>query len=238
MTRTFTTAALVLAVSATAQAADLPAPQPNLALPLYDWSGFYVGGHVGGAWDHRNVTIYNSITGVPLASGGTTASNVMGGGQVGYNFAFPSRWVVGIEADLSATDVGRTVIGGNSLGERVNKIDLFGTARARVGYGWNNWLLYGTGGFAWADEQMTRTQQFGIVNNATPGTVESAKATGTGWAAGAGVEWAFTRGWTARLEYLHLDLGTQQLLFPLAGQQIDPKVTIDVGRFGISYKFN
>jgi len=227
----------MLAASAAAPAADLPAPQPDL-LALYDWSGFYAGLHAGGAWDHRSVTVYNSVTGTPLSSGSGNQSGVMGGGQIGYNFAFPSRWVVGVEADLSAADLGRTVIGANVFGERVNKIDLFGTARARVGYGWNNWLLYGTGGFAWADEQLTRTQQIGTVNNATPGTVESARATGTGWTAGAGLEWAFTRGWIARLEYLHLDLGTQQLLFPLAQQRFDPKATIDVGRFGISYKFN
>src|SRR5580704_13556193 len=233
MRRAFTTAGLMLAASVAAQAADLPAAQPNPLLPLYDWSGFYVGGHVGEAWDQRNVTIYNSITGTPLTSGGNTASNVMGGGQIGYNFAIASGWVVGLETDVSATNLGRTVIGANALGERVNKIDLFGTARARVGYGWNNWLLYGTGGFAWADEQMTRTQQFGTVNNAPPGTVESARASGTGWAAGAGLEWGFARGWMARLEYLHLDLGTQSLLFPLAGQRFDPRVTIDVGRFGV-----
>ena len=55
---------------------------------------------------------------------------------------------------------------------------------------------------------MIRTQQTGVINNATPGTVESASAIGLGWAAGAGVEWRLAPYWTARLEYLHLDLGT------------------------------
>jgi outer membrane immunogenic protein len=233
-------AALALAIPA--GAADLPptmfhmAPQ-SVSAPSYDWTGFYIGGHIGGAWDHRDAEIFSSA-GALLASGSTNSSGVMGGGQIGFNFALAPNWIAGIEADVSGADLRNSVIGAAGLGQRDNDIDVFGTVRGRLGYAWNNWLLFGTGGFAWGDAHLTRTQLVGTVNNAIPGTVESASAIGVGWAAGAGLEWGFARNWAARIEYLHLDLGTQSFLFPLAAQRIDAKATIDVARFGLSYKFD
>jgi outer membrane immunogenic protein len=231
-------ALLALLTSRSAEAADLSAAPVYVPVPSFSWTGFYAGAHVGGAWDRRDVTIYGSVAGNPLASGSTNSSSVMGGGQVGFNYSFDPGWMMGAEADVSGSDLHNSIVGGSGLGQRDNKIDAFGTVRARVGYTWNNWLLYGTGGFAWADQQMTRTQLIGTVNNAPPGTVESASGIGVGWAAGAGLEWAFAGNWTARIEYLHLGLGTQSFLFPLAAQRIDPRSTIDIARFGVNYKFD
>ncbi|MGA8475911.1 MAG: outer membrane beta-barrel protein, partial [Candidatus Cybelea sp.] len=166
------------------------------------------------------------------------AGGLIGGGQIGFNYAFDPHWIAGLEADISAADLHRSTVGAAAFGERDNKIDAFGTLRGRFGYAWNNLWLYGTGGFAWADEKLVRTQQIGTVNLAAPGTVESASGIGTGWVAGGGLEWGFAPNWTARLEYLHLDLGSKSFTFPLAGQRIDATATTDIVRLGVNYKFN
>jgi outer membrane immunogenic protein len=236
MNKSLPAAAAIVALAAirSAGAADFPMGPIYAPPPLPGWTGIYAGGHLGAAWDHRDATIF-SPTGIALASGSTGANSVVGGGQIGVNYSF-GAWVFGAEADLSGSDLRSSAIGGSGFGQRDNKIDAFGTVRGRLGYAWDNWLLYGTAGFAWAREQITRTQLVGTINNATPGTVESASRTGTGWTAGAGLEWSFARNWSARIEYLHLDLGAESFSFPLAMQRIDAKAQIDIARFGINFR--
>src|SRR5690349_13342446 len=81
---------------------------------------------------------------------------------------------------------------------RANKINAFGTVRGRLGYAWDRFLVYGTAGYAWANQEMIRTQQIGTINGAPPGTVESASGVASGWTAGGGVEWAITPNWSFR----------------------------------------
>ena len=231
------------AASGAAVAADLSlvpfykaATAPS-ARAAYDWNGFYLGGHIGGAWDHRDATIFDSATGAALVSGSTNAQSLTGGAQLGLNYMLSRNWMIGIEADISAANMQSTAVGAAVFGSRTNKIDDFGTLRGRVGYAWNNVLIYGTGGFAWAHETLDRTQQIGTVNLATPGTAESASNIGTGWAAGAGIEYGLTPNWTARVEYLHLGISPESFQFPLAGQRIDSDLNIDVVRAGVNYRF-
>jgi opacity protein-like surface antigen len=224
-----------------ASAADLsltPIYKAPAAPAPYDWTGFYVGGHIGGAWDHRDGSVFDEAAGAFLTSGSTRSSGLTGGGQAGFNYPLSRNWIAGLEADISAADLQSSANGAPAFGERDNKIDTFGTVRGRFGYTWNNVLLYGTGGFAWAHEQLARTQQIGADNLATPGTVESPSGIGTGWVAGGGIEWGITPNWVARLEYLHLDLGSQSFTFPLAAQRVDATATIDAVRLGLNYKFN
>ncbi|MBV9981075.1 outer membrane beta-barrel protein [Bradyrhizobium sp.] len=229
-----------------ASAADLPeampAKAPMMMAPAYDWSGFYIGGHVGGVWDHRTVTTNNIATGVavPLGTGTGNLGSVTGGAQAGFNFVLAPGWVAGLEADVSGAGLdGTTIVTATRFGtdQHHNELDLYGTVRGRVGYAVNNVLLYGTGGFAWADEKITRTQVTGVFANAVAPVSETATQIGVGWAAGAGVEWGFAPNWSARAEYLHLDLGTQSFTFPLAMQRNDAKVNLDVVRAGVNYKF-
>jgi outer membrane immunogenic protein len=125
------------------------------------------------------------------------------------------------------------------------KIDAFGTVRGRVGYAANNWLFNGTGGFAWSDETFTRTQLSEAPNSPFAlipvGDVRTNSPTRTGWAAGGGIGYGFARNWTARLEYLHLDLGDQSFRFAVPGnfRLIDEgRLTVDSVRVGVSYLFN
>ncbi|MGP0089908.1 MAG: outer membrane protein [Xanthobacteraceae bacterium] len=115
---------------------------------------------------------------------------------------------------------------------------MFGTLRGRVGYTWNNWLFYGTGGFAWADQQLVRTQVAGTTGAAVQGTTESGSANKTGWTAGGGLEWGIAPSWTARVEYLHLGLGMASVTFPVARQRYEVSATVDAVRFGVNYLFN
>lgn len=121
-------------------------------------------------------------------------------------------------------------VGASDFGARENKIDGFGTVRGRFGYAWDRFLVYGTGGYAWAHQEINRTQQIGTINGATPGTVESTSSITSGWTAGGGLEWAITPNWSFRAEYLHLDFASQSFAFPLAGQRIDATAKINVAR--------
>jgi opacity protein-like surface antigen len=96
----------------------------------------------------------------------------------------------------------------------------------------------GTGGYAWAHQEIIRTQQIGTINGATPGTVESTSSITSGWTAGGGIEWAIRPNWSFRAEYLHLDFASQSFTFPLAGQRIDATAKIDVARVGLNYFFD
>ena len=130
-----------------ASAADLslaPIYKAPAAPAPYDWTGFYAGGHIGGAWDRRDGSVFDAATGAFLTSGSAQSSNLTGGGQVGFNYALSRNWIAGLEADISAADLQSSAIGATAFGERDNKIDAFGTVRGRFGYAWNNVWLYGT----------------------------------------------------------------------------------------------
>ena len=99
-------------------------------------------------------------------------------------------------------------------------------------------MWYFSGGFAWGEEQVTRTEISGTVNNASPGTVETITNNRLGWTAGTGMEFAFAPNWTARLEYLYVYLDGVSYTFPLAERTITaPFDGISVLRLGVSYKF-
>jgi outer membrane immunogenic protein len=235
--KTLIAAVACVAGASCAVAADILRPSLPAVPVAADWTGLYAGGHVGYAWDSRDATIF-SPAGAALASGSTSANGIMGGGQIGYNFQVTPSWVLGLEADASGASLNSTAVGASGFGARENKINAFGTVRGRLGYAWDRFLVYGTAGYAWANQEMIRTQQIGTINGAPPGTVESASGVASGWTAGGGVEWAITPNWSFRAEYLHLDFASQSFSFPLAGQRIDATAKIDVARVGLNYFFD
>jgi outer membrane immunogenic protein len=129
----------LLAVSSSANAADLAA-RPYTKAPamapaiVYNWTGFYIGGHVGGAFGGDNNI---------LAPGGNDG-RFMGGGQIGYDTQFSPNWVFGVEANYSFLDTG-SAFANRGLG----------SVTGRVGYTWGPSLLYVKGGYAWADSRFT-----------------------------------------------------------------------------------
>lgn len=235
-----------VAVAMPVLAADLPARQyvksPAVAppVPYYDWSGFYVGVNVGGSWGHSNST-NTALDGTFVSSGSGNDSAVIGGGQIGYNLMVAPHFLLGVEADVQGSSSSATVTSPDGSNSFASKLDDFGTVRGRAGFTADNWLFYGTGGFAWSQGSVTRTQIAAVASvppiPAPAGTVETASNTRTGWAAGAGVEWGITPNWTARVEYLYLDLGSVTSVFPLANRQQTTSANMSIARIGVNYKF-
>jgi outer membrane immunogenic protein len=158
--------------------------------------------------------------------------------------------LLGVEADVSGADLSGTGTGISGTGLASTswneKVDALGTARGRLGYAANNWLFYGTGGFAWGEDTLTRTQLETVPASPVAGSVMSNSATRTGWAAGGGVEWGFAPRWATRLEYLHADLSDPTFNFSTvsgSGSTIsrtvdEGRLKVDTVRLGVSYFFN
>jgi outer membrane immunogenic protein len=233
----------VLAV-ASALAADLPAREtpntPAIVSPVYNWSGFYIGANVGGASDNGTTT-NTALSGTFVSSGAAKNNGVIGGGQIGYNYMLSPNFLIGIEADLEGTSLNGSVLSTDGSNQHTSKLDEFGTVRGRAGITANNWLFYGTGGYAWSEGSVTRTQLAAVTSvppiPAPAGTVETASNTRNGWVVGAGVEWAITPNWTARVEYLYLDLGSVTSVFPISNRPETSSLTMNVARVGVNYKF-
>jgi len=244
----------VLGIGA-ASAADLAVKaKPIVVDPSYNWTGFYLGGNVGYGWSGRTGDLVATSGGLVIpgavAAGtipsflGVRAEGGFGGAQAGYNWQ-SNHFVFGIEADIqgAATKqslvINRAATGGFFATTHTvsSELDWFGTVRGRIGYDWNQVLLYGTGGVAYGYTSDSATSQtvppppFGFGSNS---------GTRVGWAAGAGVEWAFRPSWSVKGEYLRVDLGssTTRVAFP-SGDFIDYRFrhAYDTVKVGINYKF-
>jgi outer membrane immunogenic protein len=218
----------------------------------YNWNGFYVGAHLGGAWADRDFNQTAGGFGV-VEAGSTKPSGVVGGGQIGWNWQFAPNWLLGVEADISGADlrdsVSTTPPAGVVVVNWTDKIDMFGTVRGRLGYVVDNWLFYGTGGFAWVHDKFSRVQSVAGANSPPAGLALSNTQTPTGWVAGVGAEWGFAPHWTARIEYLHLDVegATWGFVAPTGPGGInglntftvnENRLTIDTVRAGVNFIFN
>ena len=236
-------AAVGLATNELASAADLgpvrrPPPQAPAVYapppPPFSWTGFYIGGNLGVAWTHGNV----------IDSFGNSFSNSQqavftGGGQVGANYQW--NWlVVGVEADFDWLANNHNSSNTLSVGSNAFQLSFndrwMTTVAGRVGYAYQNWLIYGKGGGGWVG-----------VNNPTltnlngGGSISISNSnSNSGWLGGVGVEWAFAPNWTARLEYDRLFLNNSNFTAPVAGGDNISIFSRDVQTVtvGINYLFN
>lgn len=219
-----------IALTAAATAADIYVPGPAVPggykdAPWYPtWTGFYVGIQGGGDWGNSIQTFDAGSTRRFDISGGE------GGGLLGYNWQM-QQWVLGIEADFSGSHIsGKTgTTATYNCGTICStSVDSFGTVRGRLGYAWNNVLLFGTGGFAYGD----------IVSNLNGGTVSNWQS---GWTAGAGVEYLFARNWSAKLEWDYVNFDSFQWTnatnshFACAGIHCSTDASFSVVRAGVNY---
>jgi high affinity Mn2+ porin len=254
---------IVLATWSAALAADLPPslpakpPVPYVAT-AYDWTGLYVGAHAGVIRGASNWTAQPGA-GVPDLNGSFnlpfhldfmagTGSYVMGL-QAGYNYVFPSRVLLGVEADVTMPNsdvlipfsvrgsqtVSSPLIGQVTYGEAVIH---YGSARARFGYAFDNFLLYGTGGLAWSYDQVTRSQDGGVSANGfvAQGTLDTRLLWRLGWAAGAGIEIPVAVGWTAKAEYLSTGFGHKGMTFTAAAEPFNSDLAMQSIRLGLNYR--
>jgi outer membrane immunogenic protein len=225
-----------LALTQLTSAADLPTKAPVVPPPvpaIYNWTGFYVGGNVGGAWSAGDVnyTVPPSLTGgapdTPQGDAGlaalagahthVSASGFTGGVQAGYNLQF-NNIVVGAEVDFNARSLNNSSDQQALSGTLVPwvdtihtsiKTDWLLTARPRLGVAWNQVLLYVTGGLA-VTQLKTFQSQFNTDNSATLTYAESVSNSETraGWVVGGGLEYALSNHWSVKGEYLYTDFGS------------------------------
>jgi outer membrane immunogenic protein len=193
-----------------AWAADLPVKTP-VAPPtprVFSWTGCYIGANVGGASTSiRQSAVVPSVVGRPSSpydfSG--QGGSFTGGGQLGCNWQLNPNWVIGFESDINSLKANRNVIfgGENTIrGSQMTSLSWVGTFRGRFGYVWDRVFLYATGGLAFGkvDSSVSASDPPGFY----AGSYSAVRA---GWAAGGGVEYAFTDRISGKVEYLHFDLG-------------------------------
>ncbi|GAB6841601.1 outer membrane immunogenic protein [Methylorubrum rhodinum] len=188
-----------------ASAADLPrreAPPPPPIPPAFTWTGFYIGANAGTGFRAGSSTFTDATYGTVTES--KSGNGFVGGGQIGYNYQFTpgSGWVLGAEADFQGTTFGRRgdgVIGSTPYYDVSPSLDWFGTVRGRVGYAFERWLVYGTGGFAYGGG--------GTSPYAASYPYALPDTTRLGYAVGGGVEYALTEKISVKVEGLYVDLG-------------------------------
>ena len=220
----------LLALDSPAIAADvrLPIKAPHIQ-SVFDWTGFYIGAHAGfGRGSSSAVLTDPAITASSGSFGG-----VIGGVQAGYNVQLSSGIVLGAEADITFPNY----LASNSIAallatprsDVVEQLDYAGSLRGRIGYASGHWLAYATGGLAWAGER--------FVNTPAIGSEEKELNVRLGWAAGAGVEYAFAPHWSLRLEYLYSRFEQADIRFPSA-TQISSSLDLQSIRVGLNRKFD
>ncbi|HYC16695.1 MAG TPA: carbohydrate porin [Pseudolabrys sp.] len=192
----------------------------------FDWRGFYFGGHVG--YGRANGDI--SVRDPGLQNANPTLGGLFGGLQFGYNYVFPSRFMIGAEADISFPNAypSDALIwrGTTSRSIFAEQLDYIATLRARFGYAFDRTLLYATGGFAASSGHFVRTDP-------TSGNDEVHPGTRYGWAVGGGAEFAFQKNWTARLEYLYSHFGSTDVMF-MTGAQYASRFDTHMVRLGLN----
>jgi outer membrane immunogenic protein len=224
----------ILGLATAAQAADLPrrmapaAPAPVFA-PVYNWSGFYAGVQVGYAWGDDQTTEFATLTGLPTGfSAGFSPDGVVGGVHAGANYQM-GMFVLGVEGDIEATGVSG---GYRNLGLTGTDFDIAWQAsmRVRAGVAFDRFLVYATGGLAYADLEHTYVNGF---------VTEKSSGGEWGYTIGAGVEYAFTQNLTARVEYRYtaFDTTTNASVVAFPGFSYSQEPEFHTVRGGVSYKF-
>ncbi|MGH6672321.1 MAG: outer membrane protein [Xanthobacteraceae bacterium] len=212
----------VLALGGVAAAADLPpaaGPGPYYKAPVYapayNWSGFYLGLNGGGGWGRSTWT----------HTGGFDTSGGLVGGTIGYNYQV-NQAVLGVEGDIDWADInGTTSVAGCPATSCKTSDDWLGTIRGRLGYAAGRFMPYITGGAA-----------FGDIKGSGPG-LAGVDNTNAGWTAGGGIEFAIAGHWTAKAEYLYVDLGSVSCGVACGAATQNISFKSNLFRGGINYRF-
>ena len=248
-----------VALAGTAVAADL-APPPPPPVPIYSWTGLYVGAQVGYAWgnDHISALGVGAFGGpaslIVTSNFGTSPQGVIGGGHVGYNLQI-NQWVVGFEGSFDGTSFSGSSFGpflggpAASLSE-TTRSDVQGSFRARAGIALDRFLAYVTGGAAFAGLHNNYTDTTGFFTG-LPGFAEGISRTRAGWTVGAGLQYALTNNWSVRVEYRYEDFGhytdtpfvallqtVPPVVFGGNSLAVQHHLTENQVEVGVSYKFD
>ncbi|MBR1208155.1 MULTISPECIES: carbohydrate porin [unclassified Bradyrhizobium] len=214
--------------------------RPRLA-ETFDWTGPFAGAHL--AYSAGSSQFSSSGQGSAPAAGSFGLINVFDpskgtgsyaiGLSAGYNYMFPSRVVLGVEADVSFpnTIAGSAVVPGSQGPSTFREaVQASGSVRARLGYAPGAWLFYATGGLAWTYDRSTLAPGVGADG-------EAQDLTRLGFAWGAGAELGLSPNWSARFEYLGTGFGSQGVTFSGAAQRVSSDWAVHTARLGFNYRF-
>jgi outer membrane immunogenic protein len=211
----------VIGFSGAASAADVYArggslkDEPVVAF-LPTWAGLYIGGSVGYGWGDSAVDIGDTVI-------DTEPNGAIYGAHIGYNFQ-RGNVVFGVEAGLNGANLEDSLFGGVIESE----LDWYATGVARLGLAYDKALFYGFGGVAWGDVKTTFA----------PGPTFTDEETHVGWTAGVGVEYAITDRFSLRVEYSHVDLGSENTFSEDGcGSACETDLSFDTVKVGASYRF-
>src|SRR5689334_17026782 len=255
------TGVLTLGAAGAASAADMAVkarPAPPLPPPCI-WCGFYIGVNAGGAWTRSEVDY--TQTGAYLTSGiaaadlafahalgspRTDRSGFTGGGQAGYNWQMGAG-VFGIEGDINYLHttanvfaIGVLPVGGATISSTTSvSTDWLATLRGRAGIASGPALFYVTGGLAVGNVKFSQNFFHFASGSFEAGAIDDTRA---GWTVGGGIEYAFSNNWSVKGEYLYVDLGragfnSANNLFPTFTASNSARLTENIGRVGLNYKF-
>jgi outer membrane immunogenic protein len=260
------TTALVMGGQAFAADMRMPVKAPPPPPPAYSWTGCSIGGHVGAGWGRASFTDPNASTFPLIERTGDVIDDLertgaLGGVQAGCDYQFASHWVVGVGGDFSWANIQGQATDPFFVGKfggpitLTAKTDWLASATARVGYGFDRFLLYARGGFAWSHDSygVHNTLFWGnppntcAVGITSVGCNATGTATRTGYAVGLGFEWAFVGNWTAGVEFDHYGFGTKSVIltdpnvmvtpFNAQSAPINIKQNIETAKITLSYRF-
>jgi outer membrane immunogenic protein len=265
-------AACLVSTGAAAADLTIIEPAPIYVAPLYDWNGFYAGingGYGGGVFEHpfqlngpepveevAPALVAPGPGQIVLATGSAdvTAGGFVGGIQAGYNWQFDENFLIGIEADiqglsidgrvsLEITDESGELGGGTFEADLGTSVDWFATLRPRIGWVNDRFVVYATGGLAWAQTTSSIYADLSGVMEVEPFD-ESVTLDRFGWTIGAGIEYALTDNITLKTEYLYTDLGSEEMFaVDFGGDEVpytfsaDSTVAFHTVRAGLNFQF-
>jgi len=220
-------AAAVAALSSTSVfAADLAArpytKAPAYVAPVYNWTGFYIGAQVGGAFQGSSGFTTND----PAVVGTRDDSSFIGGGVVGYNYQFAPNWVAGIEGEFNGLSNNRHTFN-NGVDAISAKNDWLASVTGRLGYTWGSGMIYAKGGAAFRDNG-------GIASTSAFATNRD----DTGYTVGAGLEYMFAPAWSAKIEYQYYNFGHTDFAFGTLPSTVSYRDDLHTVKAGINYHFN
>jgi outer membrane immunogenic protein len=243
-----TAAALAGIMAGPVVAADMPLKAATPFAERFNWTSCYLGGHLGGGFAHKDITdpvqlVQDSFLGAGSTVGVTTVSpspnGVVIGGQIGCDYQFASSFVIGVEGAASGSTMKNSRMVGLPLGNPDTALvrastDFLPSLTARVGYAFDNVLLYAKGGAALAGDRFNVTGSFVGAPFAFEGLDNR-----FGWTVGGGVDWAFSHHWSMNVEYDYYQFGHGGILMSdgingFAGI-VDVKQTVQVVKVGLNF---
>jgi outer membrane immunogenic protein len=230
---------IALGMAAPASAADLAArpytkAPPPVVAPIYDWTGFYIGGNGGWGQSRNCFDFAPTLGGVFVADGCRERSGGLAGGQIGYRWQ-ASQWVFGLEAQGDWADLsGQRISLINPAFSTRTTTDGIGLFTGQIGYAWNQALFYVKGGAA------VTSNRFSILDTFSGFEFASVSSTRWGGAVGVGFEYGFAPNWSFGVEYDHLFMGdannTFSIVNPVNAAFVNNRITQDVDM--VTLRFN